>query len=202
MTAFIEELQAISAVDWLGMLTGIVGVYLSIKEKILAWPIFIICYGCYVYIALRGNYFAFAGLNLLFMGIGAYGWFAWSRKNDASKPTLSVSRLPKKFYLPLVVLVGGGTVALAFLTDSLGEAQRPFLDGFASCSALAAQWMLGKKYLENWFAWIIADIVWIYVFFQDKIWLSVILFSTFIILAVKGISEWTKQLQLRNIKSA
>jgi nicotinamide mononucleotide transporter len=56
------------------MIAGIVGVYLSIKERILAWPLFILCYAAYVYISFRGNYYAFGGMNVIFVFVAAYGW--------------------------------------------------------------------------------------------------------------------------------
>lgn len=54
MDPLLSQLGAISPIDWFAMVTGITGVYLSIKEKIVAWPLFILCYSCYVYISFRG----------------------------------------------------------------------------------------------------------------------------------------------------
>ena len=41
MDNFLTQFNAISPIDWFAMIAGIVGVYLSIKERILAWPLFI-----------------------------------------------------------------------------------------------------------------------------------------------------------------
>ena len=66
MGHLLTQLSAITIIDWFAMLTGIFGVYLSIKEKILAWPLFILCYAAYVHISFRGGYYAFAGMNVIF----------------------------------------------------------------------------------------------------------------------------------------
>jgi nicotinamide mononucleotide transporter len=50
--------------------------------------------------------------------------------------------------------------------------------------------MLSRKYIENWIFWILADMVYLSFFFNDRIWPSVILFITFIFLAIKGWIEW------------
>ena len=42
MDHLLTQLSAISPIDWFAMITGIVGVYLSIKERILAWPFFML----------------------------------------------------------------------------------------------------------------------------------------------------------------
>ena len=78
MDHLLTQLSVISPIDWFAMITGIVGVYLSIKERILAWPFFILCYASYVYISFRGSYYAFGGMNVIFVFVATYGWFRWS----------------------------------------------------------------------------------------------------------------------------
>ncbi|MEC8614116.1 MAG: nicotinamide mononucleotide transporter, partial [Verrucomicrobiota bacterium] len=84
MNSFLTQLSSISIIDWFAMLTGILGVYLSIKEKILAWPLFILCYATYVYISFRGNYYAFGGMNVIFTFVAAYGWLGWFKSSKNS----------------------------------------------------------------------------------------------------------------------
>lgn len=190
MDAFLTQLSDISPIDWLAMVTGIVGVYLSIKEKILAWPLFIICYSCYVYISFRGNYYAFGGMNVLFVMLAAYGWFKWANAKQGDESEVQISRLAPKHRWVIALFVCVGTAGLGWILSQTGEARLPYYDAFATTCALSAQWMLSRKHLENWIFWIIADCVWLVFFFNDKIWPSVILFTVFIGLAIKGWLEW------------
>jgi len=79
INAILTQFAQTSWVEWLGMVAGISGVWLSIKEKIAAWPLFITCYGCYVYISYSHGLHAFMGMNIAFIAISLYGFWKWAR---------------------------------------------------------------------------------------------------------------------------
>ncbi len=190
MDPLLSQLGAISPIDWFAMVTGITGVYLSIKEKIFAWPLFILCYSCYVYISFRGNYYAFGGMNILFVMLASYGWFKWANAKDGGEGKVKVSHLNPQHRWIVGAFICLGTLGLGWLLSRTGEARLPYYDAFATCCALSAQWMLSRKHIENWYFWIVADCVWLVFFLNDRIWPSVVLFSVFIGLAIKGSLEW------------
>lgn len=176
------------------MLTGIVGVWLSIKEKISAWPLFIICYGSYVYISYLFGLHAFLGMNIVFIGICLYGWMKWARLPDDPSGDLPVSRTRRAHWPWVAILLVAGTAAIGWLLDWRGEAKLPYLDAFATCCGFTAQWMLSRKHIETWIFWVATDLIYLTLFAAGGSWPSVILFTTFIVLAVKGWREWSRQL--------
>jgi nicotinamide mononucleotide transporter len=191
MDDFLSQISKISPIDWFAMLAGIIGVYLSVKEKTLAWLFFILCYIAYVYISFRESYYAFGGMNITFVAIAGYGWYKWTRSSESGDaPEVKVSHLPSKQYALVALCIGIGTVSIGYLLASTGEARLPYYDAFATSCAFAAQWMLSRKHIENWVFWILSDLVYLTFFFNDRIWPSVILFTVFILLAVKGWIEW------------
>jgi nicotinamide mononucleotide transporter len=189
LDTFLQQL-ATSWVEWLGVVTGIAGVWLSIKQKVVAWPLFIICYSSYVYTSYHFNLRSFMGMNVVFIGISIYGWLKWTGKIHAGSSELPISRT-KKAHWPLVaayLLVGTG--AIGWLLSTSGEAKVPYLDAFATCCGFVAQWMLSRKQIETWFFWTITDMIYIGIFAYGQSWPSVILFTVFIGLAIKGFMEW------------
>lgn len=176
------------------MITGILGVWLSIKEKIVAWPLFIVCYSCYVWISYRFGLFSFMGMNIVFIGICVYGWLKWARVPDDSSADLPVSQTRTIHWPWVACFLIGGTLGIGWLLASRGEAKLPYLDAFATCCGFIAQWMLSRKYIETWIFWILSDLIYLSLFAAGASWPSVILFTVFIILAVKGWREWRPQL--------
>lgn len=187
-----QQLAATSLIDWFAMLTGIIGVSLSIKERVSAWPLFILCYSAYIYISFRGGYYAFGGMNIAFVGIAAYGWGKWSGLISNNEHELEVSHMPSKHWPIIAAFILLCTLGVGTLLAKTGEARLPYLDAFATSCAFSAQWMLSRKHIENWLFWIISDIVYVCFFFNDKIWPSVILFSIFILLACLGWRDWKR----------
>ena len=190
MGHLLTQLSAITIIDWFAMLTGIVGVYLSIKEKILAWPLFILCYAAYVHISFRGGYYAFAGMNVIFALVAAYGWLGWSKSSKKSGREIRISHLAPAYRWIVAAFICIGTLGLGFLLELTGEARLPYYDAFAATCALCAQWMLSRKFIENWIFWMLADTVYLSFFLIDRIWPSVVLFAALIFLAIKGWAEW------------
>jgi len=200
INAILTQFAQTSWVEWLGMVAGISGVWLSIKEKIAAWPLFITCYGCYVYISYSHGLHAFMGMNIAFIAISLYGFWKWARNRHGPVDELPITRT-KKTHRPLVgafLLVG--TVGIGWWLGSREEANLPYLDAFATCCGLVAQWMLGRKHLETWIFWILSDLVYLGIFIGSSSWPSVILFTVFIGLAIQGWREWYPSLS-KNIET-
>ena len=187
---FLTQLAATSWAEWLGMATGILGVWLSIKEKIAAWPLFITCYACYVYVSYQFGLFAFMGMNIVFIGISLYGFWKWSRNRSTGGDELPITET-RKLHWPIVFSVLLlGTIGIGWFLDSKDNSNLPYLDALAACCGFVAQWMLSRKQIETWAFWILSDLIYLGIFLQGASWPSVILFTTFIILAIKGWLEW------------
>lgn len=188
-----SQIVATSSVEWLGTVTGVVGVYLSIKEKIVAWPLFIVCYASYVFLSYQADLFAALLMNSVFIFISIYGWISWSKaKNSANTSTTSkiIRHIPTDILTAAATFILIGAGALGWALDTYTEAYLPYIDAFATCCAFTAQWMLSQKYVENWLFWIIADIIYVGLWGVQGYYVSVGLFSIFIFLAIKGWIEW------------
>ncbi|MGB0744457.1 MAG: nicotinamide riboside transporter PnuC [Opitutales bacterium] len=190
LETFLQQLAATSWVEWLGMATGIMGVWLSIKEKVAAWPLFIVCYCSYVYISFDFGLHAFMGLNVVFIGISIYGWLKWKRMIGGEQSELPITRTANAHWPWLGLFIAVATASTGWLLARNGEANLPYLDAFAASCGFAAQWLLSRKQIETWVFWIITDIIYLGIFIRGQSWPSVILFAAFIGLAIKGWLEW------------
>ncbi len=194
-----EQFAALNWVQWLGFITGVTGVYLSIKERLLAWPLFILCYSCYVYLSYQYGLKSFMLMNTIFIGISIYGWQKWARgKSDQQSDSTPVSRARPTHLLVALALVLIGTLGLGALFQRTGEASMPYLDSFATCCGFIAQWLLSRKHVETWGTWIITNSVYIYLLSKQGAFTDVLLFSIFILLAIKGWVEWKRLLRTEN----
>lgn len=199
-----RQFADVSLIDWVGMFSGVIGVSLSIRERISSWPFFILCYSAYVYISFRSGYYAFSAMNAGFIIIAAYGWLKWSgvlNPDRVRDNSLNISRLPHRFWLFVCIFIAACTLAIGLLLSQMNAARLPFVDAFAVSNAVIAQWMLSRKYIENWLFWIISDIVYISLFINDKLWPSVLLFGVFILLASKGWCDWQRSIVNHTIQT-
>jgi nicotinamide mononucleotide transporter len=83
---------------------------------------------------------------------------------------------------------------MAVFLQEFTLASYPWLDSALTCSSLIAQWMIAKKYIENWIVWIVADIIYIPLYCVKNLPLTAFLYFIFLLLAFNGYREWKKKL--------
>ena len=185
-----SQIVATSWMEWLGTITGVAGVYLSIKEKTVAWLLFVTCYVAYVFLSYQAELFATLLMNAVFIFISIYGWFSWSKPTDSTTARRTISHIPKGQLAGVAGFITVGAIGFGWALDYTTEAFLPYFDALAMCSAFTAQWMLSRKYVENWLFWTIANLIYIGLWGMQGYYVTVGLFSIFIFLAIKGWRDW------------
>ena len=191
-----QQVTATSWIEWLGSLAGIIGVYFSIKEKIAAWALFLVCYAVYIYLSYQAELYAAVAMNAFFIVISIYGWLNWSTVLTTSIASINISKAPKNGLIVALTFIFFGTIGIGGALNIFTSAYMPYLDACALCSSFTAQWMLSRKYVENWFFWILADLIYLGLWLAQGYLVSAILFTIFISLATRGCLEWRRKIEV------
>lgn len=148
----------------------------------------------------KGLYADFA-INIYYFIIAIYGYLAWTRarrkgapasEGSGKKAELPISRIPAArlaactgVFLALWALLYCG---LRFLTDSTV----PLADAFTTALSIVAMWMLARKYLEQWIAWIAVDAVCIGLYAYKGIYFYAVLYGLYTVIAFIGYRNWRR----------
>lgn len=192
MNAFCAWLTAhgTSCLEFVAVLFGIAGVYLSILEKISNWPVGIVNVALYALLFWQQRLYANAGLQIFYLGISVYGWYRWVR-GDPGGGALVVRTTSR----PLAIRLALATIviwfALVTLTRLFGGAM-PVLDAGTTAVSLVAEWMLARKLMENWAVWIAVDAVYVGMLLSDRLFLTAINYAVYFVLAVMGYVAWKR----------
>ena len=192
--------QSTSWLEVIAMLTGIAGVWLTMKESIWCFPIGIINVSLYAWLFISPGIrlYADALLQCIYILLLFYGWMNWADRNK-KKEARHTFNIPSKTALKLFFIFLAATIVLAVFLQHYTNASYPWLDSALTCSSLAAQWMIAKKMIENWIVWIVVDIIYLPLYFVKHLPLTTILYAIFLLLAFKGFSEWKKNLIYREV---
>ncbi len=68
----------------------------------------------------------------------------------------------------------------------------PWWDAFPTAGSLIGQWLLGRKYVENWAAWVVVNVVSVALFAYKGLWLTVVLYLVFIAMSFIGWRAWQR----------
>ncbi len=177
------------------VIAGILCVWLQTKEDIRAWPFGILSVILYVYIFHENYLYSDMILNAIYIILNIYGWWNWSRRKTEVKSEVPVQTISSQGHIILVVIIIVGTAIWGWNMGHFTRAQFVYYDAFTTVGSLVAQYLLAKKYLENWYVWIIVDLVAIPVYLAKGLHLTALLFGVYLALCIYGLLQWKKQLK-------
>jgi nicotinamide mononucleotide transporter len=94
--------------------------------------------------------------------------------------------LERAWVAAVAVIATGG---LAFWFERIGDAA-PALDALTTVLSLVAQWLLNRKRIENWFVWIAADLLYVWLYVARGLHLTAALYAIFVVMCVAGLRRW------------
>ena len=152
------------AANWLGMVglvSGLLCVWLLIKENILTFPIGLLYAAITVVVMYQSRLYADTLLNAYYVVMNAYGWYFWlyGGKGRRSAEQLVVGTTDNQLRWILVVLTVVGFLAMGYYFDNFTDADLAYPDSFTTVASFIAMWMSARKYLESWFVWFIVNVI-------------------------------------------
>ena len=129
--------------------TGIISVYLSVRQKIWSWPTALVNVALYFVVFRDSKLYADMGLQVIYFVLSLYGWYEWLYGGE-NRTELKVSRAGSKMAIALAAIAVAGVVVLGTLFARFTDAALPYVDSATATTSLVAQWMMKRKVLENW----------------------------------------------------
>ena len=178
--------------EWCGVFTGVLCVWLAAKNNIWNWPIACISVLIYVFIFFEGRLYADAGLQIYFLFTNIYGWYYWSKQRDNPIKERPVSNITGKEIILSIIGVIIFTLALGFTLFHQTNASFPFVDSFCTACSIIAQIFLARKVIQNWLIWIFVDIIYVGVYFSKDLYATGLMYTLYIGIATMGYLDWRK----------
>jgi nicotinamide mononucleotide transporter len=180
--------------NWLepvAVATGIVSVYLSVKQRIWSWPTALVNVALYFVVFREQKLYADMGLQVIYFVLSLYGWYEWLYGGE-HRTELKVSRADSRMAITLTAIAVAGVAVLGTLFARYTDAALPYVDSATATTSLVAQWMMTRKVLENWAVWIAVDVVYVGMFIYKHLFLTSGLYAGFLLLAVMGHVQWRR----------
>ncbi len=175
------------------VLCGLLSVWFMKKENILVYPFGILNVLIYVYICFSAKLYAYAGINVFYAVMTIYGWYNWVRKGPDDE-SLKITRLKKSHIVGYLCLILVFFVVLRVLLVTLTNSEVPTWDAVTTAVYIVGMWLLARKKIENWIAWIAGDTISVALFAYEKLYFSSFQFLVFTIIAIFGFLEWRNKL--------
>jgi len=178
--------------EWAGVFTGILCVWLAAKNNIWNWPIAVVSVLIYIFIFFESKLYADMGLQFYFFGMNIYGWYYWSKHRnnpEASRPIRLMSKNEMMLSMIGALLF---TLILGFALHKNTDAAFPFIDSFCTACSLIAQLFLARKVLQNWLIWIFVDLLYVGVYMAKDLYATGLMYLLYVGIAAMGYADWRK----------
>ena len=178
-----------SLTEVLGFVTGALCVWFATRQNVWTFPVGIANNIAFVALFAPSGLYADAALQLVYLVLAALGWQWWVRRG----PDHSVLRPTETPRAAWPWLAGGlalGTAGLWWLLASQTDSTVPGYDALTTALSLVAQVMLNRKWVQNWWVWITADVIYVGLYAYKDLWLTAALYLGFIALCGYGLRQW------------
>ena len=185
------------ALDIITTILGLIYILLEYRASIWLWPIGVLMPLLDIWLYWTHGLYGDAGMAAYYTIAAIYGWLAWrygKKKKGKAGASLTITHMKRKLYLPVCIFFfiawGATYIVLATCTNSTV----PLLDAFTNALSFVGLWALARKYIEQWFFWIIVDAVCCYLYVVKGIPFKALLYGLYVVIAIAGYRKWKQMI--------
>lgn len=175
---------------------GLINIVLIIRRSVWNYPFGLVMVSLYALVFFEAKLYSDMILQGFFCVVQLYGWVNWAQaKQGAAVPVRTMS-------LAIALALAGVTFAAwliwSFAMDRWTDAAVPWVDGGIAMLSVTAQFMMARRYVENWVLWIVVDALAVPLFWSRGLLLTSGLYGLFLLLAVVGWVQWHRAIDRKS----
>lgn len=186
---------------WLDMLTTVLGliyIWLEYRASIWLWLFGILMPALDIWLYWSHGLYGDAGMACYYTVAAIYGLAVWKfGKSAGSHDELPVSHMPRRLYLPAALFFVAAWAATYYILVAWTNSTVPLLDSFTNALSFVGLWALARKFIEQWWFWVVVDVVCCVLYVQKGIPFKAGLYGLYVVIAIAGYFKW-RQLSMQS----
>ena len=189
--ALVSSLAAIPPAEWAAVVLALAYLLLALRQDPWCWACAIASSAIYLALFSQGGLVMQAVLQVFYIFMGAYGWWAWrGGRAVAAGRALPVSCWAATTHAGAVAAVLVATLVNGWIVAGSQGGLVPYVDAFVAWTSVLATWMVARKVLENWLYWIVVDAVAAALYWSQGFHATSVLFVLYVVIAVRAYFAW------------
>jgi nicotinamide mononucleotide transporter len=184
----------VSPLEVAAVVLALAMVFCNIREIHWGWPLAAASSLLYVEVFRESKLYGDAALQVFFAVVAFWGWFQWLRGHRADGSALHVAQLRPRGVVLSVICAAVLWPATGWFLKTYTDTDVPWWDAFPTALSVIGQFLLGRKFIENWIVWVVVNGVSVGLFAYKGLWLTAGLYVVFIALSYVGWREWKTRL--------
>ena len=173
----------------LAALAGLVNIILLVRRNVWNYPFGIVSVALLVPVFAAARLYSDAGLQLFYIVVQLYGWWVWAQAGHG-EAIVRVERLSAQARLIWVIAIALLAALWGTGMHHFTDAAYPYWDALIVAMSVAAQILLARRMIENWWLWIAVDVIALALYPARGLWIAAGLYAVYLVLSVVGLRAW------------
>ncbi|MCL2416504.1 MAG: nicotinamide riboside transporter PnuC [Bacteroidales bacterium] len=185
-------------IEIFAVITGLLYVYLQIKQNKTMWIVGFISSAMFVYVFFNSQIYAQSIIYAYYVVISVYGFWKWHTANGARRTARSRSHHLSPFALRLLPLIRVVAISIilsaiiGYILTNFTDSTIPVFDGLVAGFSIVATWMVTQKIIQHWYFWIGINLFCVPLYFSQELYFTAFMFLVYFIMSIIGLKEWKK----------
>jgi nicotinamide mononucleotide transporter len=190
-TQLLEQLAAMPTAEIVAVFFAVAYLLLAIRQNIWCWFCAGVSTAIFVQVYATANLYMESALNVFYFAMAIYGWFSW-RSGPPEAAGLAISVWSRRVHFVALVAILIMAALSGFLLATYTSAAFPYVDSATTFAAIWATFLVARKVLENWWYWLIIDVISVFIYWSRGLELTAVLFVVYVVLIPVGLLSWTR----------
>lgn len=192
--------------ECISMCIGLVYLWCEYRASILLWFVGIIMPLIDIVLYWQNGLYADSVMDGYYALAAIYGFAVWkwgkNKSQNSNEPSkLTITHFPRRRLLP-VVFVFFVIWAVVWLWLTYGTPSTvPISDSFVNALSIIGLWALSRKYIEQWFIWVLVDAIKTALYAYKGIPVKGSYYAISVVIAIMGYLKWRRMMNSQQLLS-
>lgn len=179
----------------ISMAIGLVYLWCEYRASILLWIVGIVMPLVDIVLYWQNGLYADSAMDGYYALAAVYGFIVWKWGKTVStdKQQRPITHFPLRLLLP-VGLVFLAVWAAVYVWLCYLDSTVPVCDSFVNALCIVGMWALSRKYLEQWYIWMVVDIIKTALYAYKGIPVKGSYYALSVVIAIMGYRKWRQMM--------
>lgn len=193
----------LSVLELVGVLSGLLAVVLASRALSVNFLIGMLNSLCYFLLFFQHRLYSVMLLQVVYFTFSIYGFYHWRHPRpetagpDKQRRIALLSSRVRWLYAGFMVVTGLIWAWLVIRFQArfpawIAPPAYPWLDAFLAMASVFGQWLLSRKYWENWVVWLLVDVTSTALYASMGMIFTAVMYGVFSLIALKALITWLR----------
>jgi len=199
-------------IEIFAVITGLLYVYLQIRQNKTMWIVGFISSAVFVYILFSAQIYAQMGIYVYYVGISVYGFWKWSKmsredsklchserseepiRSQSTRSFTSFRMTTKSIFVPIIIIALILSAIITYILANFTDSPIPVIDGVIAGFSIVATWMVTQKIIQHWYFWMAINLACVVLYVSQNLYFTAVMFLVYFGMSIIGLQQWKKAL--------